>query len=60
MDDKFSQMKRWLKCLCEKFSVEDSPIVDIAKCLDEINECNSKNLFTGTSQTSAFKNTNNP
>jgi hypothetical protein len=38
MDDRDSQTKIWLKCLCEKFNVGDSPIVDTAKCLGEMDE----------------------
>ena len=38
MDDRDSQTQRWLTCLCEKFSVGDSPIVDSVKCFGEIDE----------------------
>ena len=38
MDDIDSQMKRWLKFLCENFIVGDSPTVDTAKCLGEMDE----------------------
>ena len=38
MDDRDSQTRRWLTCLCEKFSVGNSPIVDSARCLGEMDE----------------------
>lgn len=33
-----TQTKKWLECLCEKFNVGDSPIVDTAKCMSKIDE----------------------
>ena len=38
VNDRDSQTKRWLQCLCEKFSIGESPIVDTTKCLDEMDE----------------------
>ena len=38
MDDKYAQTRRWLTCLCEKYGVGDSPIMDIARCLCEMDE----------------------
>ena len=38
VNDRDSQTKRWLQCLCEKFIIGESPIVDIAKCLGEMDE----------------------
>ena len=38
MDDRDSQTKIWLACLCQKFSVGDSPMVDSARCFGEMNE----------------------
>lgn len=38
MDDRDSQTKRWLKCLCEKFSVGGWLIVLTTKCLSEMDE----------------------
>jgi hypothetical protein len=38
VNDRDSQTKIWLKCLCEKFNVGESPIVDTARCLGEMDE----------------------
>lgn len=38
MDDRDAQTRRWLTCLCEKFGVGNSPIVDVARCLGEMDE----------------------
>ena len=40
MDDRDSQTKKWLKYLCEEFSVGDSLIVDTTKCLGEMDGFN--------------------
>ena len=38
MDDMDTQTRRWLACLCEKFSVGDSPTVDTVRCFGEMDE----------------------
>ena len=38
MDDRESQTRRWIACLCEKFNFGDSYIADSVRCLSEMDE----------------------